>query len=130
MLRRYLEDGIDAELVKIRCGAERALIVSLVDRQQQRFARRAQLLRNPLVAADETLASIDDEHNQIGADNRTLALFHDKFVQRVLARAVQAPCVKELKRRSLPTDRTRERIARCTGDGRDDRPTRAGNTVE
>ena len=83
-----------------------------------------------LVAGDQTLATVDNEHQQIGASDRPLALFDDQCVKRILARAEQSAGIKQLERHALPGDRARQRIARRARYRSDDRATAAGDPVE
>ncbi len=125
-----LDDRLDPERVEIHRRVPRALVVDLVDRQNHRPVGLAQLARDRLVARDESFAAVDDEHQQIGADDRALALTDDELVQRILAGAVQAAGVEQLKRHAPPDGRTRQRIAGRAGHRRDDRAARTGDAVE
>ena len=99
MLRGDLEERVDPEFVEVGGRAMSALVVGLVDRKQQRLSRRTQLVCDGLIAGDEALTAIDDEHNQIGGGYRALTVPDDELVQRILARAVQAPGIKQLEGR-------------------------------
>jgi hypothetical protein len=55
------------------------------------------MLRNLLIAADETFAPVDDEDQNVGAFDRPLPLFDHQCVQRILAGAEKSPSIKELK---------------------------------
>ena len=78
----------------------------------------------------EPLASVHHQHEQVGADDGALALLDDELVQRILALAVEAAGIKQLERRAAPDDRTSERIARRTGNRRNDRAATARHPVE
>jgi hypothetical protein len=130
VFRGDLQHRIDAELIEVRRRPLRALVVGLVDRQQQRLSRRTKLLRDGLIAAHEALSAVDDKHNRVRAVDRALALLDDEFVKRILAGAVQPSGIKELKGGALPADRTRQRITRCTGNGSHDRPAGARDAVK
>ena len=51
------------------------------------MAGLAQLARDPLVAGEQALASIDQQHQQVRAGNRSPALLDDQLMQRIFALA-------------------------------------------
>ena len=131
VLGRDLEDRVEPELEELHRRLQRSLVVGLVDRQQHRPAGLAQLARDALVAGNQPLASVDQQHEQVGADDRALALLARP------ARAADPGSRRTARRyRTAGTIAPRQTTGRASASrvvpaiGRDDRPAAAGHPVE
>ena len=76
------------------------------------------------------VAPIDEKDQEIGADDGALPLGHDELVQRILAGAVKPTSIGDQERMAGPRRGCRERIARGSGDGRNNRAPRTSDPVE
>ena len=130
MLRGDFEHRIEPELKKFERRFLRSLVVGLVDGEDHRPAGLAQLAGDAFVAGHEPFASVDQEHEQVGADHRAFALLDDELVERVLAGAEEPAGVEERELGACPGDGPPQRIARRSGDRRHDRAAAAGHPVE
>ena len=125
-----LDHGVEAESIQLERAGAGAAIVGLVDRENHRHAGVARGLGNVLVAGNQTLAAVDDHHDQIGGLQRAAALGHHELVQRILARAEQTAGVREIEVIALPRHGMRDDVAGRPGDRRDDRAAGPAQTIE
>ena len=56
-----------------------------------------QLLRDLLIAGNQSFASVDEKNQKISALDGPMPLFDDQFVQRILACAEKSSSIKQLK---------------------------------
>ncbi len=80
----------------------RAPVVGLVGGENDGFPRRAKSLGNLFVARNESLACIEDEHEDIGGLERLQPMLDDQRVQWVGRRAEQSAGVHERECPVLP----------------------------
>ena len=125
-----VDDRIESKLEEFGDRRLGALVVRLVHREQHRASGLAQFAGNALVPGDQTLAAINDHHNQIGARDSPLPLHDDELVERIFAGAEEPSGIHQLKRDTAPFAGPRQRVARGAGDGGDDSAAAAGNSVE
>jgi hypothetical protein len=129
MLRRDLRHGIEAKLIELD-GSFRTAVIRLVDGEERRLVGGADGIRDLAIAGEQTLAAIDDEHQQIGGLNRAAAALEDKLVEWILADAEHSAGVHDLERHAAPFRLLRNHIARRARNGRDDRAALAGDAIE
>ncbi len=108
MFRGDLDDRLEAEFVELHRSPARPLVVRLVDRHQHRHGRLAKDVCDLLVARDQTLASVHDEHDDVRGFQRPSPVHHDKLMQRILVCAEHPASIDKAERVSQPLGRQRD----------------------
>ena len=123
-------DRLEPQLVELERPSPGALVVGLVDRQDDRRGDHSQSRGNLLVGRDQPLASVDHEHDHIGRLERPPALLHDELVQRIVAGAEHPASIDE--RNVVPCHSAGSELTSrvVPGDWRDDRAAGIGDAVE
>ena len=130
MLGGNLDDWLEAQAIELGRGIFRPAIVGLVDGDEHRDVRRTQAPGDLLVGRHQAFPAIHNKDNEIGGRQRLLSLRDDERVQRIVARPKQASRVDERKRRAQPLRGKRLGVARGPWYRRDDRASRARNSIE
>ncbi len=130
VLRGNLHDRLEPELVEIERARLRALVVGLVDRDDDRPPFRADGLGDFEVGRHQPLASIDDEHEDGGIFERAPPVLEHLLLERILALAEHAGRVGQQKRHVAPVGGLLDDIAGRSGRRVHDGPAGAGDAVE
>ncbi len=130
VLRRDLEEIGKPETMELHSLGEAPLAIDLVHREEDSLAQRPELRCQVTLLGKKARAAVDDPANEIGVSDRDLDLRRDLFVQWSRDGFQNSPGVNHLERLSSPFDRGLVAIARRTGDGIDDRSSRAAHAVE
>ena len=85
VLRGNLHDRLEPELVEIERAGLRALVVGLVDRDDDRPSLRADRLRDLEIGGHQPLAAIDDKHEQRRIFERSPPVLEHLLLKRILA---------------------------------------------
>ena len=130
VLRGNLHDGVEPELVEIERPRLCALVVGLVDRNDDRTPFRAHSFRDFEVRWHQPFASIDDKHKDGRVFERAPAMLEHLFLKRILTLAEHAGRICQQERHIAPVGRLLDHVARRTGSRVDDGPAGAGYAVE
>ena len=112
MLGRHFDHGIEAHLKELEGAVPGPLVVRLVDGQNRRPPERADPLGDLLIARDQPLAAVDDEHDQVRLLERPESVLDHELVQRVGRRAEQAAGIDQGEASVRATRPARERTSR------------------
>src|SRR5581483_6216268 len=93
--RREREGAAESEPMELERERLLRRVVDLVRDDEHRLARRAQDLRQLLVAGRDPRARVDDEEDEVGVRDRGTGLVGDRARQLVAARDVDAAGVDE-----------------------------------
>src|SRR5678809_372990 len=96
VLSRYLENGIEAKLVKLNHPGACTAIVGLIDCKNCRLASSPDGFRYFSIPWDQAFTSVHDEDQQVGILDGPLPPLHHDLMQRILARAEHAAGVDHL----------------------------------
>ena len=105
VLRGDLHHRLEPQLVEIERARFRALVVGLVDRDDDRAALCANRLRDFEIGRHQPLAAVDDEHEQRRIFERAPAMLEHLLLKRILALAEHAGRVGQQKRHVAPVGR-------------------------
>jgi hypothetical protein len=130
MLGRYLDHRLDAEGVELIHPRASAFVIGLVDREQNGHAQRPEATRDLFVARHESLAPIDDEHDDVRAFQGFEPVMDDKLVKRVLGMAKEPARIDQREPALRPLGRRRQSVTGGARYRRDDRPACAGDAIE
>ena len=125
-----LHDRLEPELVEVERARLRALVVRLVDRDDDRPSFRPHGFGDFEVGRHQPFAAVDDEHEEGGVFERAPPVLQHLLLQRILALAEHAGRVGQQKRDVAPVGRLLDDIAGRAGRRVDDGPPGAGNAVE
>ena len=130
VFRGNFHDRLEPELVEIERARLRALVVGLVDRDDDRTPFRANGLRDFEVGRHQPLASIDDEHKDGGIFERPPPMLEHLLLKRIFALAEHAGGIGQQERHVAPVGRLLDDIAGRAGRRVHDGPARACYAVE
>src|SRR5262249_38663833 len=95
MLGGYFEHRVEPELIELQGPGLGALVVSLVDCDDDGQSCLAKLAGYRLVRRNQTFAAVHEKNEQVRAGDRPLPLPNNKLMQRIFTGAIQASSVEE-----------------------------------
>jgi len=116
--------------MKLRERSAGAMVICFVHSKKRGSVGSTDSARDLLIARHDTLATVNDEDEEVCIGNCTLPAIEYQLVERILTRAEHAAGIGELETYALPLDRLRDHVTRRSRSGCDDRAARLGQTIE